>query len=939
MLYPVSDPQENIASEAGLLFLGRVPDKPDPKTGTSTAQSLYDRWSHMGKPTAVFFPDPAVGLSAEAWQAVQQNIAAVDRQNAFLARLKEDSRCIVAYYADEDGLKANLNDTLHHLQQLVATRRAVADDQTFIASPPRLHTPYRYPLHNDVFVGRSPDLAELTDWATADDRPIHALIAMGGSGKSALAWRWMSHDAQALDPPFEGFFWWDFYHDSDCEKCVAQLLAYLSGEALAQTHARSFQKNLDYLQSHLNGRRILICLDGVERILNHYREFDADAHDALGAEDDDAHIEDRYRACAKQEGAFLHVLTGMHLSKALITSRLLPIDLEDAGKVHPGVRISERLQMQPDDVIALMQRLGVAASPAVLEQVSDLVGGHPLALRALAGAVTSDHGGDLDRWLDRNGPLDVAHLDLVGRRSHVLRQALKGVGARSLALLGAAAAFRGPAAREDLASVLLLGGDLLTSETEVEAALKDLQNRQLLFLDLQNGQCDMHPLVRGVVWKGLDPYWKEVLAEHHGTYFSGFSGEADPGSPSAFNALRHLWFSLLERRRREEAFDAIEMEVHDHIVTRGRAMDVARMFDALCDSAEQASEPVANDPQKRREMLYWRGFALSYSGRTATAALAALDALDAATVAPSGTNRAFRSNTREGAISDILMLSRRVCLRDQALALSDRYDPGPQNARVAEGYRAANASLAMDIAPSQEAEQDLLGVAVNHQEYDSTSWTFFRLTCGLRVADQWMAPDADGNMLLNAHRLCNSVLRLALKTGLREAAIRAAAMNALASVHLRGDDALWVSRIDAALEEARRRRFVVTEALVLSWRLRFCERIDEPEETLRRLAQSAGHFTHLLEDYLALGKLYQAGARAWRKVGEPERAAEFAQRALGFSLQPDGTTAFAAVAQDCLSLLTDLGASTTPISPPPPLKDKTRLVQQRIETSLLHRER
>ena len=614
-------------ARAVLFFLAHVPDMNPTAAGRTTAETLFEGLSASGIPVMALIPDPATAPSSEEWQRIQKNLAIVDLQNAFIARLREDTLCRVANLTDAEQHSAEVCAAVETLSMLVKSQESLTEDHTYVANPPRLHTPYRYPLHNNVFVGREADQQALTAWAAESEQPVYALIAMGGSGKSALAWNWLQEGAMTVTEPFEGYFWWDFYHDSDCEKCIAQLLTYLSGGSYGLLLKRSLQKNLEELQSHLNGRRILICLDGVERILNHYREFDADAHDALGAEDDDTGVDVWYRACARQEGTFLQALTGMHLSKALLTSRLLPVDLEVDGEVHPGVHVSDRLQMLPDDVLALMHRLEVKASEKVVDKISGLVGGHPLALRALAGAVKSDHRGDLDSWFAENGEFDVASLDLVGRRSHILRHAMMGIGARSLALLGAAAAFRGPASLDDLVSVLLTGGDLLTSDREVQAGLKDLKDRQLLFLDEANGQVDMHPLVRGVVWKGLDQTWKEILAEQHGRYFQNLTRDLDLSTSASFNALRHHWFSLIERRRRDEAVKAITPSVHEHIVTHGRAVDVSLMFEALLESAESLSEPVTNDIDRRWEFHYWYSFALSYSGRPASAAEQMVEAL------------------------------------------------------------------------------------------------------------------------------------------------------------------------------------------------------------------------------------------------------------------------------------------------------------------------
>ncbi len=924
------------------MLLDLVPDVVSGQAGKTQAEALLEAWDDDNALIVLFVPDPEIAPTPEAWPKIRENLMLVDAQHAFVARLRDDARCMFLQYSNKDGPETMASAILDALKTLAAKRTVIAADQTFIALMPNLHTPYRYPLHNDVFAGRSADLEELSDWALQDDRPVCSLIAMGGSGKSALAWRWATKSAETLETPFEGVFWWDFYHDSDAEKCAAQLMAYLTADPLQKFLSKSFLANVDALQSHLNGRRILICLDGVERILNHYREFDVDAHDALGAEDADSNVEDRFRACARQEGALLRVLLNMHKSKALLTSRLLPLDLERNGKPHPGLKQIDKLQMTRPDVRALIDALGVHASDMALDQVVELVAGHPLALRALFGAVKSDHGANLDTWLAKSRVMTIAELDLVGRRSHILSQALAGVKARSLALLGAAAAFRGPATLEDIVNVLLLNADLLASEEEVRAALRDLSARELLFLDEDLGECDMHPLVRGVVWKGLPKEWKDSLAERHGSYFYDRQAGDDAISPLGFAALQHLWFSLLERRRWDAAFEAVEPTIHTQIIRQGRAIEIVRMFDALRDETMSAGEPVANQPANQRECLYWHGFALSYAGRSASAGERMLDAYEVAKREPYlGGFRPLRSVSRDNFLGDFAFLCQRLALHSTGGLLINRYGTsGSDLASV--NFEAARAMMAHDQGHPEDTEAFLQSVSVDHRPSDSGSWTFFRLTTALRLAELWLRPNRSEDKAEDALKVCRQVLIRAHRHRLREVSIRARALSALAMSHLHKETELvkrdfdpTLRDLDRALEEARRLRLWRTESLILAWRLKYATWSGLSDDQTVALAHGAPHFGHFLEDHQAFASLYAAAARTLVDAGDPDNAELFARRAIGFSLLPEGDVGYADIVSDCTSLLEGLNLSTEPIDVPKGLAARRASFQDRIHSELL----
>ena len=66
------------------------------------------------------------------------------------------------------------------------------------------------------------------------------------------------------------------------------------------------------------------------------------------------------------------------------------------------------------------------------------------------------------------------------------------------------AAFRMPASYDTLAALLVGDGKLFSNATALDSALTELEDRGLLGWDKRANRYDLHPIVRGVVWSGLD---------------------------------------------------------------------------------------------------------------------------------------------------------------------------------------------------------------------------------------------------------------------------------------------------------------------------------------------------------------------------------------------------------------------------------------------------
>jgi hypothetical protein len=128
--------------------------------------------------------------------------------------------------------------------------------------------PYGMPPN---FTGRIKERAELTQWLANDAH--HSLLvirALGGFGKSALAWHWLLNDVQAAQWP--RVVWWSFYEgDASFEHFLVETLSYLGIEP------RNFApyQQASILLQILQRPGTLLILDGFERQLRAFSSMNA----------------------------------------------------------------------------------------------------------------------------------------------------------------------------------------------------------------------------------------------------------------------------------------------------------------------------------------------------------------------------------------------------------------------------------------------------------------------------------------------------------------------------------------------------------------------------------------------------------------------------------------------------------------------------------------
>lgn len=360
-----------------------------------------------------------------------------------------------------------------------------------IPRPPALYATPPYALTHQ-FVGRERELNDLDRWAASSETAM-VYEAIGGMGKSALAWEWLQTRAEKQIPNLAGRMWWSFYErGSSMRGFVRHALAYVSGEDVeTYRHADDWEVTRA-LVTNLQQRPYLLVLDGFERILAAYHHLEK------AQIRDDRIQEDLRQSTNPLDGDLLRALVDGAPSKILVTSRLLPKALE--GKAH----YYSLKGLTPRDAESLVRAAGVKGTSGKVQEFASLFGCHALVVRVVCGMVNDypPHPGFFDDWLDdpeAGGSLHLEAIDANSRHTHILQFALAALDPWQRQLLSRIAVLSDTAVYETIRVV-----SPYESAAELHAALKTLGDRGLLQWDRAANTYDLHPAVRGVAFDQLE---------------------------------------------------------------------------------------------------------------------------------------------------------------------------------------------------------------------------------------------------------------------------------------------------------------------------------------------------------------------------------------------------------------------------------------------------
>jgi hypothetical protein len=394
--------------------------------------------------------------------------------------------------------------------------------------------------------------------------------AIGGTGKSMLTWEWTTKHATNVRGDWAGRFWYSFYEKGAVMRGFCQhALAYMTRQPLEAFANKSTAEMGDQLLVALRQKPWLLILDGLERVLVAYHRLDAAElrDEELDFPTDKILDRNPCEAIRDEDTDLLRALAAATPSKILISSRLIPrVLLNPAGLPIPGVTPPLKLPgLDHADAEHLLRSCGVDGTSADIRYyLNTYCGNHPLVIGVLAGMINAPgpHRGNFDGWAADpayGAKLNLASLDLIQSRNHILHAALEALEPASrqllstLALLSSAvdyetvAAFNPhlppepeevevPAKPQDdsrwerlpykeKANRRRQYEDALANRKAYEQAIQvwrespavreapkqlshtvaDLEHRGLLQYDRRAHRYDLHPVVRGVAAGSLKP--------------------------------------------------------------------------------------------------------------------------------------------------------------------------------------------------------------------------------------------------------------------------------------------------------------------------------------------------------------------------------------------------------------------------------------------------
>lgn len=491
-----------------------------------------------------------------------------------------------------------------------------------IPIPPAFYAEPPY-IGSHSFVGREAQLDDLCDWAVpADPHPVLLFEAIGGSGKSMLTWEWTTKHATQVRADWAGRFWYSFYErGAIMADFCRRALAYVTGQPLDDFRRMKTRELGERLLHHLQDRPWLLILDGLERVLVAYHRFDAAqvADEEANKPTDQIAHRDPCAAIRPEDDDLLRSLAAAAPSKLLITSRLVPrVLLNPASQPIPGVLRVSLPGLRPADAEALLTSCGVnGVSQAIQNFLKSHCDCHPLVTGVLAGLINDylPDKGNFDAWVADpvgGGQLNLASLDLVQKRNHILKAALDVLPEKSrqllstLAVLSEAvdyptlsalnphlppepeevkeprspenvltwkrmsdadkkqaqhayqAALRRRKEYEQAVTAWRQSPEVLDAPRQLADSVRDLERRGLLQYDHQSKRHDLHPVVRGVASGGLRPEERDRYGQRVVDHFSERAhGPYDEAE--TLEDLRddlHVVRTLLRMGRYQEACDA-----------------------------------------------------------------------------------------------------------------------------------------------------------------------------------------------------------------------------------------------------------------------------------------------------------------------------------------------------------------------------------------------
>ena len=403
------------------------------------------------------------------------------------------------------GLPQSIRDSLSHSRE-----RSIKSADEIQSSKVASYFGNSY-LLKENFAGRISEREKLTKWMSEDMRQIFVLTAMGGMGKSSLAWIWLhkdvlykslpgmlidSHDdAKACILPQDNLskatFWWSFYeHEASFDKFINWFLNIATKNDPNSVKSLSKYDRINKCIQLLRDNHFLLILDGFERELRAYSTLNSAYKEIM----DNEEFKSDFNKCVDiNASTFLRLLaSGFIRSKILITSRILPYELSESANC-----VREMLYgIEPNDAVRFFYSLGIIGARSEIENVCRLYEYYPLALHILCGMIFYDPLYPMDiRAAKGLSPIP----NLKQREHHVLEPAYCQLSPDKRALLSRMASSRSSL---DFSIISVLNP--FKGVDALKDALIELEKRNLISFDRAKSRYDLHQVVREYAYDKLD---------------------------------------------------------------------------------------------------------------------------------------------------------------------------------------------------------------------------------------------------------------------------------------------------------------------------------------------------------------------------------------------------------------------------------------------------
>ena len=334
----------------------------------------------------------------------------------------------------------------------------------------------------NIFIDRHEELSELHKWMSDINTTLAIIHGVGGVGKTSLAWKFFEDCLPATYPTLAGRFWWSFYEEPNFRIFTNETARFIGTSAVENTdigRERQFSQITD-LVCTMESDQYLFVLDGIEQLLY--------AHSTEGMQAQSIHTQRLRRFDSLGAARFFELVlnSSCYKSKILLTSRLIPLELEtSSGVILPACHSIALGTLSTEATMQLLMSYGVTGSKEFLADSAAAANNHPLSARLIAGQFADN--------MSRRPEPDELTQDML---SKTINLAFGRLSKESLMVLQAIASTNGSISYDELAIEFLGGDSLVESPSKLDQVLTDLEDRGLVNWNKMEGTYSVHPVVR-----------------------------------------------------------------------------------------------------------------------------------------------------------------------------------------------------------------------------------------------------------------------------------------------------------------------------------------------------------------------------------------------------------------------------------------------------------